>query len=267
MMRGTSAKLDEKTDTLLKKMDTDGDGEMSLSEFQQMNKRSPSMLLPAFELQNQLTEVICSKSWWKKQEASRAKLNLGDLIPLYSKLRDDGDMMGKLERKAARMNKQGCGQGTVTREKGCTVHVKASAKAPILSKLKKGTLVDIADEKTVGDGPKKEQWFRVGSKRWVNGRHIQVLDDAWRRKGSGSGRGKDGGEGGGGGHAGKHKKKKAGGGGGANYKVTDPGDWQKHNDASTGRDYWYSKKLKKTTWKDPHKAHATKKKKPKVSGQ
>ena len=92
MMRGNSSKLDQKADALLKKMDRDGDGEMSLSEFKAMNKTAPSILQPAFELKSQLTEVICGASWWKKQEASRRKLNLGDLIPLYTKLRDSGSM-------------------------------------------------------------------------------------------------------------------------------------------------------------------------------
>ena len=95
MMRGKSADLDQMTTQLLRKLDTDGDGMMSIEEFQKLNKKAPSMLAPAFNLKNQLTEVICGASWWKKQETSRKKLNLGDLIPLYTKLRDDGDMEKK----------------------------------------------------------------------------------------------------------------------------------------------------------------------------
>jgi Ca2+-binding EF-hand superfamily protein len=261
MMRGNSKKIDQMTDQLLKQMDTDGDGQMSQAEFYKMNSKSPSMLLPAFQMKNQLTEVICGKSWWKKQEASRRKLNLGDLIPLYSKLRDNGDMQKKLERRQTRIQKEGFGSGTVTCKKGCKVHVKPSSKAPILSKLKSGTLVDIAEDKTSGEGPKKEVWYRIGSKRWVQGKDIQVLNDDWRHK-------KKGGGGGGGGSGTRKKgKAKAGGGGASKYAVDDPGDWQKHEDSSTGKSYWYSKKLKKTTWKDPANAGKRNKKKLKVAGK
>ena len=276
MMRGNSSKLDQKADALLKKMDRDGDGEMSLSEFKAMNKSAPSMLQPAFELKSQLCETICGKSWWKKQEASRARLNLGDLIPLYTKLRDEGSMMKKLQRKSDRMQKEGCGQGVITKAKGCPVHVKASGKSPILSKLKKDTLVDISDEKTVGEGAHKEHWYRIGKKRWVNGKHLQVLDDSFRHSGK-KGSGEDGPVNRKG-HEGRVTKKKAGkkgrtqdgGAKGANYKVEDPGDWQMLKDSSTGRNYWYSKKLGKTTWKDPAKgggAGSKKKKKPRVVGR
>ena len=261
MMRGNSKKIDQMTDQLLKQMDTDGDGQMSQAEFYKMNSKSPSMLLPAFQMKNQLTEVICGKSWWKKQEASRRKLNLGDLIPLYSKLRDNGDMQKKLERRQTRIQKEGFGSGTVTCKKGCKVHVKPSSKAPILSKLKSGTVVDIAEDKTSGEGPKKEVWYRIGSKRWVQGKDIQVLNDDWRHK-------KKGGGGGGGGSGTRKKgKAKAGGGGASKYAVDDPGDWQKHEDSSTGKSYWYSKKLKKTTWKDPANAGKRNKKKLKVAGK
>ena len=261
MMRGNSKKIDQMTDQLLKQMDTDGDGQMSQAEFYKMNSKSPSMLLPAFQMKNQLTEVICGKSWWKKQEASRRKLNLGDLIPLYSKLRDNGDMQKKLERRQTRIQKEGFGSGTVTCKKGCKVHVKPSSKAPILSKLKSGTLVDIAEDKTSGEGPKKEVWYRIGSKRWVQGKDIQVLNDDWRHK-------KKGGGGGGGGSGTRKKgKAKAGGGGASKYAVDDPGDWQKHEDSSTGKSYWYSKKFKKTTWKDPANAGKRNKKKLKVAGK
>ena len=157
MMRGKSADLDQMTTQLLRKLDTDGDGMMSIEEFQKLNKKAPSMLAPAFNLKNQLTEVICGGSWWKKQETSRKKLNLGDLIPLYTKLRDDGDMEKKLEKRSARIQKDGMGSGTVNAGKGCTVHVKPSQKAPVLSKLKKGALVDIAEDKTLGEGAKKER--------------------------------------------------------------------------------------------------------------
>jgi Ca2+-binding EF-hand superfamily protein len=256
MMRGKSADLDQMTTQLLRKLDTDGDGMMSIEEFQKLNKKAPSMLAPAFNLKNQLTEVICGGSWWKKQETSRKKLNLGDLIPLYTKLRDDGDMEKKLEKRSARIQKDGMGSGTVNAGKGCTVHVKPSQKAPVLSKLKKGALVDIAEDKTLGEGAKKDIWYRIGSKRWVRGTNITVLSDDWRHKKAGGGGG------------GKKKGKARGGGGGSKYAVAnDPGDWQKHEDASTGKSYWYSKKLKKTTWKDPMKAGGSKKKKLKVAGQ
>jgi serine/threonine-protein phosphatase 2B regulatory subunit len=276
MMRGNSSKLDEKADALLKKMDRDGDGEMSLTEFKAMNKSAPSMLQPAFELKSQLTEVICGAGWWKKQEASRRKLNLGDLIPLYAKLRDSGSMEKKLQRKADRMQKDGCGQGVITRSKGCSVHVKASSKSPILSKLKKDTLVDISNEKTVGEGAKKEHWYQVGKKRWVDGKNLQILDDSFRH--SGKGVGEEGGHNKTKGHEGRVVKKKAGKKGqtqdggvkGANYKVEDPGDWQMHTDSSTGKNYWYSKTLGKTTWKDPAKGGGgkkAKKKRPKIAGR
>ena len=258
MMRGNTKKLDAMTDSLLKQMDTDGDGEMSLAEFSKMHKSAPSMLMPAFQMKNQLTEVVCNKSWWKKQQASRSKLNLGDLIPLYAKMRDDGSMQKKLEKRQTRINKEGMGTGTVTAAKGCTVHIKPAAKAPVLSKLKKGTLIDIAEDKTAGENANKVVWYRIGSKRWVHGKHIQVLSDDWKRKKVG-----------GGGGGGRKKKGKAGGGGGASkYAVgaDDPGDWQKHKDESTGKNYWYSKKLKKTTWKDPSKVLTSKKKKLKVTG-
>jgi len=266
MMRGNSSKLDEMTDSLLKKMDSDGDGEMSLNEFKAMNKRAPSMLQPAFAMKNLLIEVICSPTWWKKQTIQRSKLNLGDLIQLYTKLRDDGGMEKKLERRQTRMGKEGMGSGTVTSKKGATLHIKPSDKAPVLSKLKKGALVDIAEDKTIGDGPKKVVWYRIGKKRWVSGKNIQVLSDDWKHKKAGGG-----GEGGGvgGGHGGRNKKKKAGG-GGSKYAVeaNDPGDWTQHEDSSTGKSYWYSKKLKKTTWKDPSKgAMKKKKKRPKVAGR
>ena len=150
MMRGNTEDLDQLTSQLLKKLDKDGDGMMSIGEFHQLNKKAPSMLAPAFNLKNQLTEVICGPTWWKKQEASRRKLNLGDLIPLYTKLRDDGDMQRKLEKRSERIQKEGMGSGTVSASKGCTVHVKPNKKAPVLSKLKKGALVDIAEDKTQG---------------------------------------------------------------------------------------------------------------------
>ena len=182
MMRGNNKKLEKQTDQLMRQLDTDGDGQMSVTEFYSMNKSAPSMLLPAFQMKNQLTEVICGKSWWKSQETSRRKLNLGDLIPLYAKLRDDGAMSKKLERRETRITKDGMGSGTVTATKGCTVHVKPNKKAPILSKLKKGTLIDIAEEKVTGEGAKKDVWFRMGKKRWVNGKHITILSDDWRHK-------------------------------------------------------------------------------------
>jgi hypothetical protein len=51
-------------------------------------------------------------------------------------------------------------------------------------------------------------------------------------------------------------------------EANDPGDWTQHEDSSTGKSYWYSKKLKKTTWKDPSKgAMKKKKKRPKVAGR
>jgi serine/threonine-protein phosphatase 2B regulatory subunit len=253
MMRGNSKKLDKMTDSLLKKLDTDGDGEMSIAEFMKMNKASPSMLAPAFEMKNQLTEVICGSTWWRKQQASRSKLNLGDLTALYTKLRDDGDMEKKLERRQTRIQKEGMGSGTVTSKKGAAVHVKPNVKAPVLSKLKKGALVDIAEDKTIGENANKMVWYRVGSKRWVMGKNIQVLSDDWKHK-------KPGGGGGGGGGGGRKKTKgKSAAGGGSKYAVDDPGDWQKHEDSSTGKSYWYSKKLKKTTWKDPSKVISKKK--------
>ena len=106
--------------------------------------------------------------------------------------------------------------------------------------------------------------------------NLQILDDSFRH----------GSKGGGGaddsvstkGHEGRVVKKKAGKKGrtqdggvkGANYKVEDPGDWQMHTDSSTGKNYWYSKKLGKTTWKDPAKGgggNKKKKKKLKVAGR
>jgi hypothetical protein len=83
-----------------------------------------------------------------------------------------------------------------------------------------------------------------------------VLSDDWRHKKPGAGGGK------------KKKGKAAAAAGGSKYSVAeDPGDWQKHEDASTGKPYWYSKKLKKTTWKDPLKAGVSKQKKLKVAGR
>ena len=79
--------VDKKVDDVLKKMDKDGSGQVSATEFMAMHKSCPSLIQPVFHLQSQLVQKCCGKGYWARATRMRkAMAEQQDLVKMHAQL-------------------------------------------------------------------------------------------------------------------------------------------------------------------------------------
>ena len=88
--------LDSDAEKILRKLDADGSGDVTLAEFQKMVKNTRSLLFPAFKLQRDMREKFLGNSYWDEATKRRAELITGrsagkDLIALRWELYHRGE--------------------------------------------------------------------------------------------------------------------------------------------------------------------------------
>ena len=67
----TFNQLEPRVLQVLKKLDEDGNGEVSRTEFENFNLRFPMMLFPAYQMQQELRRATFSESYWEKLSTRR----------------------------------------------------------------------------------------------------------------------------------------------------------------------------------------------------
>jgi len=77
---GTGNKLEPRVENILTKLDSDGDGKISLQEFTKFNQGHPLLLFPAYGIQQTLRSAILGISFWERITADREKVFEGKQI-------------------------------------------------------------------------------------------------------------------------------------------------------------------------------------------
>ena len=259
MMFG-KGKTDDETDKILRILDKDKDGKLSLSEFLEIQTKIDTMLKPAVQMQHQMQSRIMGASWWDTQIKHRQQV-LGptaDISSMYASIlaTRTHESSTKAARKAKASKEAGHGKGeTLVATRVYSKHDRSSS---VVTKLAKLTTVNIREE-----WGKAEKWFRIGTDRWLEGKYIRVTsgDGLWV----------------GGSHYDASAKlaKKAtndnvklklsnsamaknspasnGLKGKSKYAVNEShGHWKAMTDKKSGKTYWHNKDTGKTTWTNPH---------------
>jgi Ca2+-binding EF-hand superfamily protein len=105
------AAVDEKASKVIRMMDRDRDGLVELLEFRQIERRVPSLLKPAFELQQQLQQKLLGRKFWNGATRRRcANMGSEDLIEWYFALKN-GEALVRLE-----VNEEAAGRQELERE-------------------------------------------------------------------------------------------------------------------------------------------------------
>ena len=87
--------VDKEAAKIMKMMDKDGSGEIGLVEFRAMEGKAPSLLFPAFHLQQQLATKLLGPGFWKRATHNRTKiLGDADLITWFYALRTGQESSG-----------------------------------------------------------------------------------------------------------------------------------------------------------------------------
>ena len=76
---------------IVERLDTDGDGQVSFTEFQDFNKQYPALLFPAFEMQQSLRTRIKGQTYWEKMTRERFRKHgrSANVFEILSKMTED----------------------------------------------------------------------------------------------------------------------------------------------------------------------------------
>ena len=257
MMFGRNAP-DEETQKIIRILDKDKDGKLSLTEFLEIQKKIGTVMKPAVSMQNQLQSRILGAAWWRKQITSRRKI-LGptaDIAEMYVRILSENQQADAKRRAKKQKSARDSNQGKGTTIAPAVVFSKPQKDSNVVTKLAKGKSLDIREER----GKENNKWYRCGKDRWVQMKYIRITsgDGRWRggknfagdlkaRKGDSVATKKI--------KKQKTEKRKSGG----SYAVDsnakeklDP-NWSVHTDKKTGKRYWHNKKTGETSWKNPNK--------------
>ena len=251
MMFGKT-KPDAETDKILKILDKDKDGKLSLTEFMEIQQKIGTMLKPAVQMQHQMQTHIMSSSWWDNQIRHRRKI-LGpsvDISEMYVRILSSNEQASAKKREAKSKSARDSSQGKGETLAPARVYSKHDRHSTVVTKLPKSKVIDIREEW----GKEGNKWYRVGKGRWGEGKYIRVT--------SGEGRWIGGSNYEGSGPTAKNDtvKKKLGtkrsseAKGKSKYAVQEGSaeDWREMTDKKSGKKYWHNKQTGKTTWKNPH---------------
>jgi hypothetical protein len=105
---GDSFETNERISTLMDELDSNGDGRLSFEEFREINQRYPSMLFPAFRIQQLLRDKVMGMPFWNQALIDRLKMGAGTTSSIWEIAKaveaarkiQSGDELGAL--KAAR---------------------------------------------------------------------------------------------------------------------------------------------------------------------
>jgi Ca2+-binding EF-hand superfamily protein len=235
---------------LMKNMDRDGSGEITLNEFRALEKKNRSLLLPAFQLQQSLAKGIMGTSFWNKQTKKRMRIKPGeDLIEwFYAETKGQ-----KLDRQQINATANELQEGEISNEFGAPSRDLASIMGSILRKLDLNEKITVYEEQDVTEKVMNEAEGKVEdvTKKWLlinESRSVWVLASDCRLFSNKAGiearvaqkQGEDGED------ENSVRKKRA-----EQTSTLDNKNWIQTTDPKTGRDYWYDTLTLETTWVKP----------------
>jgi Ca2+-binding EF-hand superfamily protein len=235
---------------LMKNMDRDGSGEITLNEFRALEKKNRSLLHPAFQLQQSLAKGIMGASFWNKQTKKRMRIKPGeDLIEwFYAETKGE-----KLDRQKINENANELQEGEISNEVGAPSRDLASVMGTILRKLEYHEKITIYEERNVTEKVMNEAegkvedvtktWLLINESRsvWVLASDCHLfanksgIEKRVAKKQGGKEEVED-----------DVRKKRA-----EQQGALDNKNWIETTDPKTGRDYWYDTLTLETTWIKP----------------
>lgn len=237
-------KPNKQVNDLLKKMDKDNSGEVSLLEWRDMNRRAASLLMPAHDLQMKLRERVCGKVYWDKATRARlGRMGKKDLIEHYFYLRTGTRLDRKTVAEQAVMQKQGIVSLDIP--DGIDVYEESNAESKKLRKLTPGETLVVYEERP--DETTSDMWFLIAPDKneWVQSEYIK-LDATWLKHDAAIRRGKQREQ------DEKDERKSRMEENASKLKKLQQ-TWVESRDPKTKRKYWYNVNDNETTWKNPFK--------------
>lgn len=233
-------------DDMMRKIDTDRDGDITWAEFRTFEKKMPSLLQEPFHLQKNLQNKVCGMKYWKKFTKKRKeKCPKVDLIALHHKLETGADLdRQELKRKATKR-----GHGMIEWDKGrqgksVSVYDNFSKNANKVGTCKFKESIEIFEKMHV---EKEGTFFKIAEKeeKWVEAKYV-TIDHRWDKVAK---------------EQDAMKQQKLDEDAMAAKRESEREarleqarkEWKECIDKESGKKYWYNMNTSETTWNNPFK--------------
>eukprot|EP01029_Cantina_marsupialis_P013206 TRINITY_DN2921_c0_g1_i3.p1 TRINITY_DN2921_c0_g1~~TRINITY_DN2921_c0_g1_i3.p1 ORF type:complete len:477 (+),score=151.66 TRINITY_DN2921_c0_g1_i3:129-1559(+) len=173
-------RLNEQVTKILRSLDADQSGSISLNEAMAMQKRIPSLMMPAFTLQQQLKSEILGTNYWRDAVARRQTYCPDDLIELFYFLKNNTKLCrAEIIAKAKQVRE---GHIIMGNGGGATLKVLSAPEsdAPVVATFKVGQKIIVYGEKwaKVANGL-QFLWYNLdgNATQWVPSSCIGLYDN------------------------------------------------------------------------------------------